>query len=189
MTALPHRQGCGPASRRTPPRGARAIGRGAPRERGRPARMLSRYVQLSFPAMGDPAGGYGWGSAEAESWCRCRSSRVEELGQTLPVLCGRDARAPGGLHSVTSSQQGRSIDVLHMNLSHVEGKSASPGAGDEGAAGRRVVREGAAIPAVPPERAGNQVGGGPQGEGQGRQRPGHQRKPDPLDHLARQVRR
>ena len=35
------------------------------------------------------------GSGEAESWHRCRSSRVEELGEAVPVLCGRDARAPG----------------------------------------------------------------------------------------------
>ena len=33
--------------------------------------------------------------AEAEPWLRCRSSQVEEMGEALPVLCGRDARAPG----------------------------------------------------------------------------------------------
>ena len=40
------------------------------RERGRPARMHSRYVPLSFPAMGHPATlrGNGMGLAEAESW-------------------------------------------------------------------------------------------------------------------------
>ena len=35
------------------------------------------------------------GPAEAEPWRRCRSTRVEEMGEALPVLCGRDARAPG----------------------------------------------------------------------------------------------
>ena len=35
------------------------------------------------------------GSAEAESWRRCRSSRVEEMAEALPVWCGRDARVPG----------------------------------------------------------------------------------------------
>ena len=34
VTALPHRRGCGPAGRRLPPLGARAMARGAPRERG-----------------------------------------------------------------------------------------------------------------------------------------------------------
>ena len=34
------------------------------------------------------------GPAEAESWRRCRSTRVEEMGEAVPVLCGRDARAP-----------------------------------------------------------------------------------------------
>ena len=85
---------------------------GAPRERGRPARMHCRCVPLSFPAMppaGHPAGGNGMGPVEAESWRRCRSSRVEELGEALPVLCRRDARAPGGLHPVTSTRQRRFI--------------------------------------------------------------------------------
>ena len=51
----PHRQGCGPASRRVHPRGARVTGGGPTRERGRPARMHSRCVPLSLPAMGRPA--------------------------------------------------------------------------------------------------------------------------------------
>ena len=37
------------------PRRARAMERGAPRERGRPARMRSRSVPLSFPGMYHPA--------------------------------------------------------------------------------------------------------------------------------------
>ena len=39
------------------------------------------------------------GPAEAEPWRPCRSTRVEEMGEALPVLCGRDARAPGGAFS------------------------------------------------------------------------------------------
>ena len=31
------------------------------------------------------------GPAQAESWGRCRSSPVEEMGEALPVWCGRDA--------------------------------------------------------------------------------------------------
>ena len=33
-----------------------------------------------------PAGGNGMGSAEAESWPRCRSTRVEELAEAVPRL-------------------------------------------------------------------------------------------------------
>ncbi len=58
-----------------------------------------RWVAARFPrdaAPGHPAGRKRLGSAEAESWRRCRSSRVEEMGEAVPVLCGRDARAPGG---------------------------------------------------------------------------------------------
>ena len=65
------------------------MGGGATRERGRPARMLSRCVPLSFPAMrppGHPAGGNGMGSAEADSWRRCRSTRVEEMAEAVPRL-------------------------------------------------------------------------------------------------------
>ena len=35
------------------------------------------------------------GPAQAEPGRLCRSIRVEEMGEALPVLCGRDARAPG----------------------------------------------------------------------------------------------
>ena len=58
-----------------------------------------RWVAAQFPrdaAHGHPAGSKRLGSAEAESWRRCRSSRVEAMGEAVPVLCGRDARAPGG---------------------------------------------------------------------------------------------
>ena len=35
------------------------------------------------------------GPAQAEPGRLCRSIRVEEMGEALPVMCGRDARAPG----------------------------------------------------------------------------------------------
>ena len=63
------------------------MGRGPTRERGRPARMHSRSVPLSFPAMWLPAtlpASTTWAPAEAESWSRCRSSQVEELNQAVP---------------------------------------------------------------------------------------------------------
>ncbi len=65
-----------------------------PRERGRLARMLSLGLPLSFPAMrqpAPPAGGNRMGPAEAEPWRRCRSIRVEEMGEAIPgfVRAGR----------------------------------------------------------------------------------------------------
>ena len=102
VTALPHRHGLRPDKpARAPSQEQRAEWRGGPtRERGRPARMLSRYVSLSFPAMGHPAAlpvRNTMGSAQAESWPRCRSTWV--AGRCRPACarprCGRDARAPG----------------------------------------------------------------------------------------------
>ena len=53
----------------------------------RPHAMPFRAAQ--FPcdvAAGHPAGGNHMGSADAESWRRCRSSRVEELAEAVPGL-------------------------------------------------------------------------------------------------------
>ena len=114
VTALPHRHGLRPGKparaplrsksdeRRRPP-GARA---------SRPHAVPLRAAQ--FPcdtAPGYPAGGNAMGSSEAESRPRCRSTRVERMGEALPALCGRDARVPGGLHPMTSSLQWRSIGL------------------------------------------------------------------------------
>ena len=47
----------------------------------RPHAMRLRAAQFPYDAApGHPYGGNGMGSAEAESWRRCRSSRVEEDG-------------------------------------------------------------------------------------------------------------
>ena len=73
---------------------------GAPHPGARASRPHALPLRAAqFPcdaAPGHRAGGNGMGSAEAESWRLCRASRVEEMGEALPVLCGRDARAPGG---------------------------------------------------------------------------------------------
>ena len=56
------------------------------------------WVAAQFPCDGapvHPAGGNRMGPAQAEPGRLCRSIRVEEMGEALPVLCGRDARAPG----------------------------------------------------------------------------------------------
>ena len=56
------------------------------------------WVVARFPCDGapvHPAGGNRRGPAQAEPGRLWRSIRVEEMGEALPVLCGRDARAPG----------------------------------------------------------------------------------------------
>ena len=56
------------------------------------------WVVAQFPCDGapvHPAGGNRMGPAQAEPGRLCRSIRVEEMGEALPVMCGRDARAPG----------------------------------------------------------------------------------------------
>ena len=81
-----------------PPRGARAMGGGAPRERGRLARMLWRCEPLRFPAMLQPAtlpAGTAWTRPKQSPGAVAGRAQVEEMGAALPVLCGRDARAPG----------------------------------------------------------------------------------------------
>ena len=70
----------------TPP-GARAS---RPHPLGWVAAQFSREA-----APGHPAAGNLMGSAEAESWRRFRSSRVGVRDEAVPVLGGRDARAPG----------------------------------------------------------------------------------------------
>ena len=49
------------------------------------------------------------GPAEAESWRHCRSSRVGERGGAVPVLCGRDARAPGDVPTCVKPVGGRIV--------------------------------------------------------------------------------
>ena len=71
----------------------------APRERGRPARMHFRCVPLSFPAMRRPVTlppGTPWARLKRNRGAVAGRARVEERGEAVPVLCGRDARAPGG---------------------------------------------------------------------------------------------
>ncbi len=114
VTALPHRHGL----RLGKPAGAslrsKTDGR-APHPGARASRPHAIPLRAArFPcdaAPGYPAGGNAMGSFEAESRPRCRSTWVAGTGEALPVLCGRDARAPGWLHPVTSSRQSRSIGL------------------------------------------------------------------------------
>ena len=62
--------------------------RSAPRERGRPARMLSLWPPLSFPAIlqaATPVGGRGKGRAEEEPW---HPSRLVEVGKMAEAAQG-----------------------------------------------------------------------------------------------------
>ena len=81
------------------------MGGGTPRERGRLARMLSLGLPLSFPAIRQPAptaGGNRMGPAEAEPWAVAVRSGSRRWVRLYQDLCGRDARAPGGLSPMTS---------------------------------------------------------------------------------------
>ena len=73
-----------------------------PRERGRPARMLSLRLPLSFPAMLQPTAlpaGTAWGPAEAEAGRRCRLIPVEEMAEAAGgfVRAGRPRSRVGFL--------------------------------------------------------------------------------------------
>ena len=66
-------------------------------ERGRPARILLLMVVAELPrgfAGSHYVGNNRNGQAEREPGCRCRSIQVEGMSEAVPVICGRDARAP-----------------------------------------------------------------------------------------------
>ena len=94
------------------------MGGGAPRERGRPARMLSRCVPLSFPAMRHPAtlpAGTAWARPKQSPGVFAGRSGSRRWARLCQDLCGRDARAPGGTspHDMATprGQNCRSIPV------------------------------------------------------------------------------
>ena len=65
------------------------MGGGATRERGRPARMLSRCVPLSFPAMRHPAtlpAGTARARPKQIPGAVAGRARVEEMGEAVPRL-------------------------------------------------------------------------------------------------------
>ena len=65
-----------------------------PWERGRPARILSLWLPLSFSAMlqaatlwaSHPVGGNRIGQAEGKPWRRSRLIQVGEMGEAVPGL-------------------------------------------------------------------------------------------------------
>ena len=69
-----------------------------PRERGRPARMLSLRLSLSFPAMRHPAtlpAGIAWARPKQSHGVVAVRSGSRRWVRLYQDLCGRDARAPG----------------------------------------------------------------------------------------------
>ncbi len=83
-----------------------------PRERGRPARILSLCLPLSFPAMRQPAtlpAGTAWARPKKSPGVFAGRSGSRRWARLCQDFCGRDARAPGGLHPMTWSHQGGKI--------------------------------------------------------------------------------
>ena len=86
------------------------MGGGATRERGRPARMHSRCVPLSFPAMRHPATlptGTAWARPEQSPGAVAGRPGWRRLPRLREDLCGRDARAPGwaSSHDVVAAEE------------------------------------------------------------------------------------
>ena len=91
--------GCRPAfrevARRIPPPRHRED---TPRERGRPARILSLCLALSFPAMRQQAtlpAGTPWAQPKQSHGAAAGRPRWRRWARLCQDLCGRDARAPG----------------------------------------------------------------------------------------------
>ena len=76
-----------------------------PRERGRPARILSLCLPLSFPAMRQPTtlpAGTAWDRPKQRHDAVAGRPRSRRWVGLREDLCGRDARAPRGLPPLTS---------------------------------------------------------------------------------------
>ena len=80
------------------------MGAGPPGARAsRPHAIPLRAAQFPCDAApGHPVGGNGMGSAEADSWPRCRSTRVEQMAEAVPrrVRAGRPRSRVGILHTI-----------------------------------------------------------------------------------------
>ena len=99
-------------SARAPSR-SRSDGRRSTRERGRPARMHSRCLPLSFPAMGHPAtlpAGTAWARPKQSSGAVAGRAGWRRWPRLCQDLCGRDARAPGWASRRRQIQPGPAAD-------------------------------------------------------------------------------
>ena len=92
-----------------------------PRERGRPARMLSLRLPLSFPAILQPTAlpaGTAWARPKQRQGAAAGRSGWRRWPKLREDLCGRDARAPGGLPPMTGShQRDKSAEAFWRQLS------------------------------------------------------------------------
>ena len=85
-------------------------------ERGRPARMLLLMVVAELPrgfAGSHYVGSNRNGQAEGEPGRRCRSIQVEGMSEAVPVICGRDARAPR--KPSTTHKTGNMVYIMPRN--------------------------------------------------------------------------
>ena len=107
------------------------MGGGATRERGRPARMLSRCVPLSFPAMRHPAtlpAGTAWARPKQGPGAVAGRAGWRRWPRLCQDLCGRDARAPGWASShdvVAAKQVHRSLCLFVVRLQQRSAVSSS----------------------------------------------------------------
>ena len=98
------------------------MGGGATRERGRPARMLSRCVPLSFPAMRHPAtlpAGTAWARPKQGPGVVAGRAGWRRWPRLCQEMCGRDARAPGWASShdvVAAKEVHRSLCLFVVRL-------------------------------------------------------------------------
>ena len=113
-TGLPDRHRPRPGNPASAPLRGKSDGRRTPRERGRPARILSLRLPLGFPAMRQPVtlpAGTAWARPKQSHGAVAGRPGSRKWPRLCQALCGRDARAPGGLHPMTSSHQRRSIGL------------------------------------------------------------------------------
>ena len=114
VAALPHRHGLRPGELARAPLSSKCDGRRPTRERGRPARMQSRCVPLSFPAMRRPATlpeGTPWARPKQSPGPAAGRSEWSEWARLCQRCAGGTPALPDGLHPMTSSQQSRSIGL------------------------------------------------------------------------------
>ena len=98
MTALSHRHGRRPGKPAHASLRSKSDGKRPTRERGRPARMHSRSVPLSFPGTRHPAtlpAGTAWARPKQGPAAVAGRAGWRSWPRLCQNLCGRDARAPG----------------------------------------------------------------------------------------------
>ena len=129
VTALPHRHGLRPDKPARAPSRSNSVGR-RPHPGARASRPHAIPLRVAqFPcdgAPGRPAGRNTMGSAQAESWPRCRSTWVEQMPRLCQTRCGRDARAPGW----ASSRDVVAAKEVYRSLVRLQQRSAVSSSND-----------------------------------------------------------